>query len=148
MSDGRRSANAQAASVDLAAIFKAMPPGAVLTALETVLAQLPVELIEVLASRHFQAGAITRRRNNQRDDCYRAMAQLHMPTASANALAAVVIAELSHYRSGRWRFERDGAAPANPHRALMHRILSLDRATILTARSVRAILAGLPVGKN
>jgi hypothetical protein len=66
---------------------------------------------------------------------------------STRDLARTVAKDLVRYRNGRWRFDRGEPSPADPVRAAMWRVLTLDRGKVLTADSLRQVLAGLGAKK-
>jgi hypothetical protein len=110
-----------------------------------LLALLPVEDLERLARTELSKPALQRRREAERDACYRALAvfigSLTSPR-SGRDLARHMHRALDLYAHGAWHFERDQPAPDDPVRGLMHRALTLDHGRVLSERSIRRRLAG------
>src|SRR5579872_3750050 len=107
-----------------------------------LLSRLPVETLERLAVRFTSPSALRRRREDERDGCYRALAVDHPAIANGRQLASALATELDRYRASAWRYEQGGAAPTDTRRALMHRILTLSDGRTLSASSIRRVLAG------
>ena len=115
-------------------------------ALDRLFAAAPVEELERLARRYFTPSALARRRLGERNlAIYRLAAVLLAGggEASGHSLADRIAAEVGRYASSTWRHERDRTPPADPRRALLHRILVLGRGDFPGRHQLRRILAGL-----
>jgi hypothetical protein len=124
-----------------------LPIAAIEQSAAAALAWLPVESLERLA--HYLApSAIRRRRDDERNACYCALAAGLLPANRTREFARVIATELSCYQHGRWRFEHGSPPPADARRALMHRILTLDGGKILAPASLRRVLAGIAGAKS
>jgi hypothetical protein len=84
------------------------------------------------------------RRLGDRDAAICALAT-QMAGASGRALAQNIARDLLRYATSGWRFERDEPPPADPARALMHRILTANGKTPSLA-TIRRALAGIGAG--
>src|SRR5207248_692827 len=106
------------------------------------IAAQPIEVLRGLAKRHFTDEALRQRELAERDNCYRMLARTLPPRVSGYAMASLIRATLMQYRDrGAWRFERDREPPADPVRALMYRILTLDDGAIRARSTIERALA-------
>ena len=110
--------------------------------LDAAIAALPVEALRQLGTRRFSDAALRQQGLNQRDAAYRGLAALLPPAGSGYAIALAIRAKLRRYRDGPWRFEPGREAPSDPVRALMHRILTLDRGKIRSRHTIERALSG------
>jgi hypothetical protein len=124
-----------------------LPVAAIEQSAAAALAWLPVESLERLAP-YLAPSAIRRRRDEERNVCYRGLAAGLPPANRMRELARAIATEIGRYQHGRWRFEHGGPPPADPRRALMHRILTLDGGKILAPASLRRVLAGIAGAKS
>ena len=109
--------------------------------LDRAIVAQPVEVLRGLAKRHFSRAALRQHELNQRDACYRALAGILPPKRGGYAIAQAIRAEMRRYRDGAWRFDRARPAPADPRRALMHRIFELDGGEIRSRGAITRALA-------
>jgi hypothetical protein len=111
--------------------------------IEQLLAGQPVEVMKRLARGFFSAAALRDRGLAERDAGYRGLAAGRVET-SGYATAKAIRGEVERYRDrGAWRFDRGRAAPADPRRALAHRILTLDDGRVRSRSTVERALAGV-----
>ena len=110
------------------------------TALAAEIAALPWEAREHLTI-FFEPHRLRQCRLRDRDLCYRMAAEARNGDASKRA--AEIHRELSLYRSGVWRFEKDLPAPPDPQRSLYWRILKIDNGEILSVSRLRRLLANV-----
>jgi len=113
--------------------------------LEQLLAAAPIEVIENLARRHFTASALSRRRLAERNAAIRMLAIGR--TGTGREIARALHRELRRYGAAAYRFERD-RAPADPGRAPMHRVLTLNDGNAPSEPTLRRALAGLGGSKK
>jgi hypothetical protein len=117
----------------------------VTTAIEEMIAALPVEDLERLA-RHFSPSALRRRRLDERADlilAYAGEVLLRGGARSGRALAGEVATTLRRYEATAWRIDRERGAPRDPRHAILFRILQLGRGNRPGTDRVRRILSGL-----
>jgi hypothetical protein len=134
------------AALDHTSELTILPIAAIEQSAAAALASLPCESLDRLA--HYLApAAIRRRRDTERNECYRELAAGLPPTNRTRELAWAIASELDRYQQGRWRLERGGPPPTDPRRALMHRILTLG-GRILAPASLRRVLAGITGAKS
>ena len=94
-------------------------------ALEILFARASIEELERLARRYFSPSALTRRRLAERNALIRHLATEILAgggEASGRGLGDSIATELGRYAASGWRVERGRTPPADPHRALLHRI--------------------------
>lgn len=115
-----------------------------LVLIEKLLARQPVEILERLA-RYFTPSALARRCLADRDAAIRSLAVGRLGTG--RDLAGKIHQDLHRYAASGFRFERD-RPPDDPRRALMHRVLVLNRENVPGDRTLRYALAGLGRGQN
>ncbi|MEA2757310.1 MAG: hypothetical protein QOJ54_3599 [Aliidongia sp.] len=110
-----------------------------------LLVNMPVEGMVRLA-RHFKPLAIGRHRRGERDGNIRKLAAFYI--SSGRGLAEALRQDCMRYAGSAWIFERDRPAPADPKRALMHRVLSLNGGKAPSDSTILRALVGLPVAQN
>ena len=62
------------------------------------------------------------------------------------SIAEAVHTEIERYRASAWQFERGRVAPADPRRAILHRVLTLTGGATPSVRTLRRMFA--PVAKK
>jgi hypothetical protein len=112
--------------------------------IEQLLARQPVEVMQRLA-RHFTPSALISRRLAERNQKIRALAIGWLGTG--RELAREIHQDVRRYGAGGFRFERD-RPPADPRRAMMHRILVLSDGKAPSEPTIRRALAGLAGSKS
>ncbi len=106
--------------------------------IEQLLVRQPVEAMERLA-RHFLPSALLRRRLAARNAkiCSIAVGR----AGAGREIARGIHRDLRRYNAAGYEYERD-RPPADPRRALMHRVLVLSRG-VPSEHTIRRALAGL-----
>ena len=94
-----------------------------------------------LSSRYLSPAALRQKRLAARDHAIRELVTL-LPARSGRALANAVETEINRYAASAWRWECGRPEPADPDRALLHRVLTLSRGNPPRTDQVRRIIAG------
>jgi hypothetical protein len=133
-------------SSDQAALLASLGPAPAPNLDEQIIRQ-PVEVLEALAARHFTREALRRRRIAERNEELRVLARLVIAEGGpirGKPLARAVRRTVERYETTAWPRERSRPEPADPHRAVLWRILSLGAGSKLPeAPQLVRILAGL-----
>ena len=114
-------------------------PSIVETSTRAALAWLPADALERL--RVFTSAAYIRRaRRRERDAAIRELATHYVAHSSGRAMSKGIAAAIARYEKSGWR---SGVLPADPRRALLHRVLGLSGGHAIGCRVIFAALAGL-----